>query len=47
MKSVQYFLNVTQLVISRDITWQTYRYALAKRPAAVCGRKFALIVGRI
>jgi hypothetical protein len=41
---MQYTLNVALLLLRRKITWQTFRYAMHKRPVAVAGPQGGYIV---
>lgn len=40
-KDVRYFAGALRLLATREITLQTFAYALRERPAAVCGRRGA------
>jgi hypothetical protein len=41
---MHYTFNVSMLLLQRKITWQTFKYALRKRPVAVSGPRGGYVV---
>ncbi|MFM0149669.1 hypothetical protein [Paraburkholderia sp. RL18-085-BIA-A] len=41
---MRYTFNAGMLLLKRKITWQTFKYAMLKRPVAVAGPRGGYIV---